>query len=103
MYFINLVILYKIINCMTRTNIFKVFRLRNYSILDEMVHPRFISYMIDFIMVRKNMNHPSSEIRWCKNMRYLGPVWQGFTLLVKPFYLASTPRTVSPVELKRFW
>ena len=51
MYFINLVILYKIINCMTRTNIFKVFRLRNYSILDEMVHPRFISYMIDFIMV----------------------------------------------------
>jgi len=64
MYFINLVILYKIIKCMTRTNIFKVFRLRNYSILDEMVHPRFISYMIDFIMVRKNIDRNRMLQNW---------------------------------------
>ena len=35
--------------------------------------------------------------------RNLGSVWQCFTLLVKPFFLASAPRIVPPVELKRFW
>ena len=64
MYFINLVILYKIIKCMTRTNIFKVFGLKNYSILDEMMHPRFISYMIDFIMVRKNIDRNRMLQNW---------------------------------------